>query len=411
MNIEMITKRISKDLQTLGGFTSTPGNGCTRLPFTKEAREAVNYLRTAMTEAGLDIHEDEAGNLIGVLYGEDREAPAVVMGSHYDTVLNGGCFDGIAGVISAIEIARLMKENNVKLKRNFVVIGFCDEEGLRFGTGYFGSKAMLGQLTMKDLTDFKDRDGISVYDAMKGYNLVPEKIFDAKVDLEKIKSFIELHIEQGPVLDARKVEIGLVECIVGIQRYMITVHGRADHAGTTPMDMRIDAVEAATKVISKIPDWAREKGDGSVATTGFMKVLPGGMNVVAESVEFSVDIRSRNNDNINDITAKIKAELDKQCAAVGGSYDIATKLIITPVHLCEPMLDVLEDSCKEHGYSYQRIVSGAGHDALAIGQVLNTVMVFVPSKDGRSHCPVEWTEYMDFAKAITVTYDLVMSQQ
>ena len=411
MNLELVTKRVQQDLENLGKFTSTPGNGCTRLPFTPEARQAVDFLRGLMTDAGLDIHEDEAGNLIGILYGEDREAPAVVMGSHYDTVLNGGCFDGIAGVVSAIEIARQLKENNVPLKRNYIAIGFCDEEGLRFGTGYFGSKAMLGQLTMSDLTDFKDRDGISVYDAMKGYGLVPEDIFKAKWDLSKIKSFIELHIEQGPVLDAKKIELGLVECIVGIQRYMITVHGRADHAGTTPMDMRIDAVEAATKVISKIPDWAREKGDGTVATTGYVKVLPGGMNVVAESCEFSVDIRSRNNDNINDIADKIRAALDTYCAEHNATYDIATKLVITPVNLSEDMLGKMAKSCEEHGFSYQRIVSGAGHDSLAIGQVLDTVMLFVPSKDGRSHCPVEWTDYKEFAKAINVMYDLVLAQQ
>lgn len=411
MKIEMIAERISKDLETLKDFTSTPGNGCTRLPFTKEARGAADYLINSMTEAGLEVHEDAVGNIIGVLYGQDPQAPAVVMGSHYDTVLNGGCFDGIAGVVSAIEIARQLKANSVPLKRNFVVVAFCDEEGLRFGTGYFGSKAVLGQLTMSDLTDFRDRDGVSVYDAMKQYNLVPEKLSEAKWDLSKIKSFIELHIEQGPVLDARKVEIGLVQCIVGIQRYMITVHGRADHAGTTPMDMRIDAVEIATKVISKIPDMAREKGEGNVATTGYIKVLPGGMNVVAGSVEFSVDIRSKKTDNIDDIVAKIKAELEEHCGAHGASYEIATKLVITPVHLCEPMLDVLEKSCQQREYSYQRIISGAGHDALAIGQLLDTVMVFVPSKDGRSHCPVEWTDYADFAKAITVIYDLVLDQQ
>ena len=187
---------------------------------------------------------------------------------------------------------------------------------------------------------------------------------------------------------------------------MVTVHGRADHAGTTPMDMRLDAVDAATKVISKIPDWAREKADGTVATTGYINTVPGGMNIVAEKVEFTVDIRSKNNDNINDIARRIRAALDREVSAMGGSYEIDTKLVITPVNLSQEMLSVMEESCKAHDYSYKYLPSGAGHDSLEIGQVLPTVMIFVPSKEGRSHCPVEFTKYSDLAKASVVMAEL-----
>ncbi|MBR5584330.1 MAG: hydantoinase/carbamoylase family amidase, partial [Lachnospiraceae bacterium] len=303
MELVKIKERISENLDTLKQFTATPGNGCTRLPFTKEARDAVNYLKTVMEEAGLEVWEDAAGNVLGVLKGEDENAPCVMMGSHYDSVTNGGDYDGIAGAVCAIEVARQLKDRGITPKRNFVAVGFCDEEGLRFGTGYFGSGAMLGNRDVAYCKNFKDTNGISIYDAMKSYGLDPEKIEDAKWPEGSIGEFLELHIEQGPVLDAEKIQLGLVDCIVGIQRYMVTVHGRADHAGTTPMDMRLDAVDAATKVISKIPDWAREKGAGTVATTGYIKTTPGGMNIVAEKVEFTVDIRSINNDYINDITA------------------------------------------------------------------------------------------------------------
>ena len=411
MNKGIIAKRIQKDLEELAVFNSTPGQGCTRLPFTKEARQAADYIKTLMADAGLKVREDEAGNVIGVLEGEDPQAPALVVGSHYDTVINGGIFDGLAGIVTGIEIARLLKENDVQLKRNFVVVGFNDEEGMRFGTGYFGSKAMLGQISIEDLHRYKDKDDISVYEAMKEYGLIPEEVLKAKQDLSKIKAFVELHIEQGPVLYQNNLEIGLVECIVGIQRYIVTVKGRADHAGTTPMDMRIDAVEAATKVISKIPDWAREKGEGTVATTGFVKVLPGGMNIVAEEVQFTIDIRSSNNDSINDIAAKIRGELDKACEANGASWQMDNKLTIKPLDLNQDMVSILQKKTVQRGYSWKRMLSGAGHDALAIGQMLDTVMVFVPSKDGRSHCSVEWTEYADIAKAVTVIYDLIMDMQ
>lgn len=406
MAIETITGRIATDLESLKKYTATPGDGCTRLPFTKEARDAVEYLKKTMEEIGLKVREDAAGNVFGVLEGEDPDAPCVMMGSHYDSVVNGGDFDGIAGVVCAMEAARQLKERGVTPKRNFVVAGFCDEEGMRFGTGYFGSGAMLGNRDVEYCKKFKDTDGISIYDAMKGYGLDPEKITDAKWPEGSIGSFLELHIEQGPVLDAENIELGLVDCIVGIQRYMVTVHGRADHAGTTPMDMRLDAVDAATKVISKIADWAREKADGTVATTGYINTVPGGMNIVAEKVEFTVDIRSCNNDNINDITKRIRAALDHETAAMGGSYEMDNKLTITPVQLSEEMLQIMAEDCKEKGYSYKRLASGAGHDSLEIGQVLPTVMLFVPSKEGRSHCPVEFTKYSDFAKASVIMTDL-----
>ena len=406
MGIEDVTGRIARDLEHLKQYTATPGNGCTRLPFTKEARDAVNYLKELMTEAGLEVTEDAAGNVIGTLKGEDPDAPCVMMGSHYDSVVNGGDYDGIAGVICAIEVARILKEEGFVPKRNFVVVGFCDEEGMRFGTGYFGSGAMLGHRDVEYTKKFADTDGVTIYDAMKGYGLDPEKIGEAAWKEGSIGQFLEAHIEQGPVLDAEGTELGLVEGIVGIQRYMVTVHGRADHAGTTPMDMRMDAVDAATKVISKIADWAREKADGTVSTVGYINTVPGGMNIVAEKAEFTVDIRSMNNDNINDITNRIRKALDKEVAEYGGSYEMDNKLTITPVHLSSEMLDFMEADCKERGYTYRRMPSGAGHDSLEIGQSIPTVMIFTPSKEGRSHCPVEFTKYSEFAKASVIMKDL-----
>ncbi len=406
MGIEDVTGRIARDLEHLKQYTATPGNGCTRLPFTKEARDAVNYLKELMTEAGLEVTEDAAGNVIGTLKGEDPDAPCVMMGSHYDSVVNGGDYDGIAGVICAVEVARILKEEGFVPKRNFVVVGFCDEEGMRFGTGYFGSGAMLGHRDVEYTKKFADTDGVTIYDAMKGYGLDPEKIGEAAWKEGSIGQFLEAHIEQGPVLDAEGTELGLVEGIVGIQRYMVTVHGRADHAGTTPMDMRMDAVDAATKVISKIADWAREKADGTVSTVGYINTVPGGMNIVAEKVEFTVDIRSMNNDNINDITNRIRKALDKEVAEYGGSYEMDNKLTITPVHLSSEMLDFMEADCKERGYTYRRMPSGAGHDSLEIGQSIPTVMIFTPSKEGRSHCPVEFTKYSEFAKASVIMKDL-----
>ncbi|MCC8128163.1 MAG: M20 family metallo-hydrolase [Clostridiales bacterium] len=407
MDRDKITKRISADLKYLKEFTATPGNGCTRMPFTQETRYAAEYLKKIMEDAGLEVREDCVGNVFGTLPGEDRSLPCVMVGSHYDSVYNGGDYDGIAGVISAVELARLLQDEGKRLRSDLVVAAFMDEEGCRFGTGYFGSKCMLGQMTVEECKHYTDKDDISVYDAMTEYGLVPENLKDAAWPEGSIGHYIELHIEQGPVLDANQIELGLVNCIVGIQRYIVKVQGRSDHAGTTPMDMRQDAVNMAAKVIGKIGDMAKAEGSGTVATVGYMKVTPSAMNVVAESVDFSIDIRSTDNAIIDKIASQIWAELDRETQATGASWSADSKLTITPVDLSPAMLDIMEESCKEHGYSYLRMPSGAGHDALAIGQSLDTVMIFVPSKDGRSHCPVEYTPYEAFSKAIEVLYDLI----
>ena len=407
MDIEKVTGRIAQDLEYLKKFTATPEAGCTRLPFTKEFREAADYLKGEMESIGLEVKEDAAGNVFGILRGTDPSLPCVMTGSHIDSVLHGGNYDGIGGVVCSLEAARQIVDMGLEHKRDLVVVGFMDEEGMRFGTGYFGSGAMLGHRDPEYTRKFADTNGVTIAEAMKEYGLDPDKIQDAKWPDGSIGNFIEAHIEQGPVLDQKHIEIGLVTGIVGIQRYMVTIHGRADHAGTTPMDMRLDAADAAAKVISKIADWAREKADGTVATVGLIKVPNGGMNIVAEQVEFTVDIRSMNNDNINDIANRIKAALARECKIMGGSFEIDPKLVITPVELSSSMLDTLEDSCKKRGYSYMRMPSGAGHDSLEIGQQLPTVMVFVPSKDGRSHTPVEFSKYSDLAKASVLMTDLI----
>lgn len=407
LDLKKIKHRIKADLEAMKAFTATPGNGCTRMPFTKETRLAAEYLKKVMADAGLEVREDCVGNVFGVLPGEDRTLPCIMMGSHYDSVYNGGDYDGIAGVICAIETARVFNEEGTQLKCDFVVAAFMDEEGCRFGTGYFGSKCMLGQMTVEECKEYTDKDDITVYDAMKEYGLAPKELKAAAWAAGSIGYFIEPHIEQGPVLDSEKTELGLVDCIVGIQRYMVTVNGRADHAGTTPMHMRKDAVSIASKVISEIDRMAIEEGEDTVATVGYIRTVPGAMNIIADSVEFSIDIRSRNNDIINRIAAQIRKRLEEETTAVGAQYSMDSKLTITPVCLDEQMLSIMEESCKAHGYSYRRLPSGAGHDALAIGQVLPTVMLFVPSKDGRSHCPVEYTSYGDFAKAVQVLHDLL----
>lgn len=400
-------ERIEKNLKDFAAFSTTPNEGCSRLPFSKETREGANKLKELMSDANLSVVEDGVGNIFGTRKGMDSTKPTILCGSHYDSVYNGGNFDGIAGVMAAIEIAKLLDKNNVRLERDYTVAAFMDEEGTRFATGYFGSRAILGEVSDDEINNFTDKDDISIREAMIAYGLNPDDIKSVIWDKDRIGTFLELHIEQGPVLDEKKIDLGIVSGIVGMERYMITVKGRADHAGTTPMDMRKDAVDIAAKVISKISDFAKETEKGTVATTGLINVKPGGMNIVASEVEFSIDIRSIDKNVVSEVYRKIANLLDQLTAEVDASWESRKTLDVKPALMDGNLIGKMEKYAKDRNYSYNIMPSGAGHDALVIGKRYPTAMIFVPSVNGRSHSPEEYTPYEYFEKGINVLYDLI----
>lgn len=402
--IKEITSNIEKHLKCLREFTSTRGNGVTRFPFTQEAKEAVQYLENEMKKVGLETRIDESGAVIGRLEGQENKA--ILIGSHYDSVKYGGEFDGIAGIVCGIEVARLLKKKDFIPKYSLEIIGTNDEEGARFKSGFFSSKAMLGQLSISDLKNLKDANNISIYDAMKEYGLNPEEICKAKRNLDDIKGFLEIHIEQGPVLEKHGSDIGIVDTIVGMQRYMVTIHGRADHAGTTPMDMRIDALEVVAKIISNIGDIARLYKN-AVATVGSIKVLPNEINTIAQNVTFSIDIRSTKQEIVDCIYEKIAQQIEKITSRYDSKYSITNTLSVKPVDMNEKIKGKIEEGCKKRNFSYEHINSGAGHDSLPMAGAVDTAMIFVPSKGGRSHCKEEFTSYEYLAKATLVALDTI----
>ena len=405
--VKDITQRVKEHLEALREFTATPGEGVTRLPFTNEARQAIDYLRNAMEEAGLSVRLDATGALIGRLEGSDPDAPAIMIGSHYDTVRSGGAYDGIAGVVAAIETVRAIRESGAKLRHPIDVCAFNDEEGIMYGIGFLSSKAMIGARTVRELKEYKDPDGESLYDAMKRFGLEPEDIGTCALDPEKVRCFLEVHIEQGPVLHAKGVELGLVDVIAGLRRYRITMHGEANHAGSTPMDMRHDAVEAAAKVISLIPGWAREVGEGTVATVGYMRVSPNALNTVAGEVEWTIDCRSSRMENVNAVLIKMMQKLEEVKEETGVEYVFEPLVSIEPGVMEPHLVDLLEEACKEKGYSCRRMLSGASHDAHILCEKVPCAMIFIPSKDGVSHSPLEHSEYFDLAHAIDVSAAMI----
>ena len=402
--LKLIEDNIIKALDALQEFTATPGCGVTRFPYTKEARDACSYLKKLMEAVGLAVRMDNSGAVIGRLEGK---SPATIMiGSHFDSVKHGGAYDGIAGVVCAIEVARLLKESGTELGYSLEVIATNDEEGARFNVGLFTGKVLLGQLSSEDLKAQVDADGVSVYQAMAAYGLKPEEIAEHKRD--DIKAFIEIHIEQGPVLEAEHKEIGIVDVIVGIKRARIRINGRADHAGTMPMHMRKDALEQATKVISKIGDRARLFRN-CVATVGYLQVEPNVMNIIPQSVTFVVDIRGVDEETIMTQYYSLLADLDKMSLESGLTYDVENLLYAEPVRMDEEIKGHFEMSCIERQYDYMHLPSGAGHDAQIFGAQLPAAMLFVPSAGGRSHCPEEKSEAKDLAKAVLVAYDALQT--
>ena len=399
-----IEANIVKALESLQKFTATPGCGVTRLPYTEEARAACAYLKERMEAVGLAVRLDNSGAVIGRMEGKD--SATIMIGSHFDSVKHGGAYDGIAGVVCAIEVARLLQESGKELRYSLEVIATNDEEGARFNAGLFTGKVLLGQLTCDDIKGQVDADGISVYQAMAAYGLKPEKIAQHKRD--DIKAFIEIHIEQGPVLEVEHKEIGIVDVIVGIKRARIRINGRADHAGTMPMHMRKDALEQATKVISKIGDRARLFRN-CVATVGYMQVEPNVMNIIPQSVTFVVDIRGVDEETIMTQYYSLLADLDKMSLESGLIYEVENLLYAQPVLMDEEIKGHFEMSCITRELAYMHLPSGAGHDAQIFGAKLPAAMLFVPSAGGRSHCPEEKSEAQDLAKAVLVAYDAITS--
>lgn len=404
MDSVKLEKEIGRHISTLSLITSTKGHGVTRFPFTNEARECCEYLKLQMEEAGMQVSLHNSGSIIGRVQGEVDET--ILLGSHYDSVYQGGAYDGTAGVITALEAVKLIKETGKTPYYSLEVIATNDEEGVRFKTGLFTGKVFWGQYTPEDLKQFADVDGITLYQAMNDFGIDPDNILNGKVAPSKFKAFLEVHIEQGPILEHNKMDIGIVNTIVGFRRKMITVNGRADHSGTIPMDMRIDAVEIATKVISKIGDIARDHGN-SVATVGHIEVQPNAINTIANKVIFSTDVRSVSSEHIDSIYQRIELLLEEVSRKYNGNIEIKETLNITPLQMNKELQEIMSESCVENNYSYMAISSGAGHDAQIFGTKIPVAMMFVPSSSGRSHCPEEYTDNFYMAQATVILKSMI----
>jgi allantoate deiminase len=405
MRIQANIQRIQRDIEALTQFTASPGAGVTRFSFTAEDRQAREYIKSQMAASHLTVYEDAAGTIVGRREGSRTAAPAVMIGSHFDSVKNGGPFDGPAGVVAALEIARVLDENRIATEYPLEFIAMIEEEGGRFGAGLFGSRAMTGKIPPDELLNYHDDAGISVARAMQDFGLKPEALLSAVRSPDQLKAFLELHIEQGPILEKTGTDVGLVETVVGIEQWEIEIQGRPDHAGTTPMNMRADALVAAADVIKQIYRLASQSEAGTVATVGKLLVSPGAGNIVPGKATFSVDIRSDNATDIQQLGEAIKEFLFSLAQEYPGILTrMSPVLSIDPTPLSSCILQIFEEEAGIVGITSRRMRSGAGHDAMVMASLTEVGLVFVPSRDGRSHCPEEWTDYYKLKKGV----DLVL---
>lgn len=385
-------------LQRLGQVGST-ANGLWRQPYTPDYERAVAMVQSWMSQRGLVVRIDDIGNVIGRVEGRNPHLKAVAVGSHLDTVKGGGNFDGALGVVGGlVAVGNLVQSLGAPL-RSVEVIGFIGEEGSRFPGGFLGSKWMAGALGEAELRK-TDEAGINVVQAMQacGYSACSASS-SPRTDLE---CFIELHIEQGPVLETAGARLGVVLSIVGIRQALVTVKGRADHAGTTPLGLRQDALLASAQMIVDMDETVRQSGGQPVFTVGRLTTHPGATNVVAGDVTFTVDLRDPASDRLNGLYASLQETSRDVAEQKHVLVDWRETLAVQPVG-CDPALTrVLAEAARELGSEPLEVVSGAGHDALVAASFSRIGMLFVPSRGGRSHCAEEYTTPEDCALGTAV---------
>ncbi|EQB4331511.1 Zn-dependent hydrolase [Providencia stuartii] len=407
--METSTLRIQRHLEQLAEFTATPGQGTTRMSYSEQDKQARDYIKQQMRALGLQVREDAIGNIYGRLEGSEEGLPAVIIGSHFDSVPHGGAFDGPAGIVTGLDVVARIREQQLQPRYPLEVIALVEEEGTSFGRGLMASSVITGLIGTQTLYQLKDRQGVSAAQRMADAGFNADKAAEVVLAPSSVKAFLELHIEQGPVLEQANEDIGIVDIIVGIAQLEVKLSGKAGHAGTTPMDMRADALVNASRIISQIPDIATAAGDNTVATVGRLNVLPNGANVIPSEVTFSVDIRSRNESALRNTIEQIIALVKQESAKGNIQSDIVQPLYVSPTELASEIHQLMVQHAQKQGLRYRTMVSGAGHDTMIFAGITRTGLIFVPSRNGLSHHPDEWTDYAQIALGADVMFATVRS--
>jgi allantoate deiminase len=357
------------------------GGGVSRFAWTPELGRANEWLVGRLQELGLETEIDPAGNVLGRW--EEGEGTAVLIGSHLDTVPRGGRYDGALGVLAAIEVVRMLKREGVSLRRPLWIVSFNDEEGSRFQTGMLGSRAFIGDV---DPEDWRRR---GVADAMAAGGFDFERLGEAKA-VDRVGAYLELHIEQGPVLEQEGLDLGIVSGIAGLLGFRVRLTGEANHAGTTPMASRRDALAGAARIVLELRDEARSRGD-MTANVGILTVAPGGFNVIPGTAEFTIDARAGDADAFVRAEKFVRDSLKRVAAEEQLELEVTETHRKPPTPLDAELQELLARGAAAEGATARTMPSGAGHDAMVLAKRVAAAMLFVPSRGGISHSPDEYT--------------------
>ncbi|CZE47313.1 M20 family metallo-hydrolase [Campylobacter geochelonis] len=378
-------QRLKQNLEEISKFGALEGGGLTRLAFSKEEEMAKKYLINLAKNAGLEVQVDGIGNIFATLKGGDSNLPPVATGSHLDSVKEGGFYDGPLGVICSLEALQTIKEKQIPHLRDITLVVFSCEESSRFNHATVGSKTITKKLNLSNLKEIKDKSGISIYQAAKSCRYDIDNLENQTLKDNQIYAFLELHIEQGPVLEAKQIPVGIVTGIASPIRYELTLNGRADHSGATPMSMRKDALVCASEIIIAIEKCAKAYKT-AVGTVGFVEATPGVLNVIPGSARLGIDLRDICKDDLIALDKDVTNAIKQICSNKDISYELKELSRSFPVKLSEKIIKTLENEALNLGIKTLNLPSGAGHDTMNLDCAASHIgMIFIPCKDGISH--------------------------
>lgn len=404
MDIRINLERLKEEIESLGHIGRDPKGGISRPSFSKADLEARAWLKEKIKAAGLSLREDGAGNIFGRIDGKGK---TIMVGSHTDTVINGGMFDGSVGVLSALECLRRIKEEGKPLSKPLEMASFTDEEGNLVGD-FLGSRAFVGQLKKEDLEKGLTQFGTPFVKILKGTDFTIESIMEAHKQSPEVEAFLEIHIEQGPVLETENKPIGIVDCIAGKHYRWCSFLGRASHAGTTPLELRQDAFLGLADFTLRSTQHVATEFYGNMVTIGRVGVKPGAFNIVPAQADFSFEFRSPSKETLAQLETSLFAIADNVASARGLQF--TSKLVdkTDPVIIPQRIINIIKEECEKLGYPYTTLASGAGHDGQILASVAEPGMIFIPCLDGISHSPQEMIEWEDLEKGANLLLQVIL---
>ncbi|HEY0332081.1 MAG TPA: Zn-dependent hydrolase [Rhodopseudomonas sp.] len=404
-NLQIDATRLWSTIHDTAKFGGTPKGGVRRLTLSAEDKQVRDWFAAALKAAGCEVHVDALGNMFGLRKGRDMSKPPIGLGSHLDTQPTGGKFDGILGSLAALEVVRTLNDAGIETELPLCVANWTNEEGSRYAPAMMGSAAYVGEFTPQDILSRKDSDGVSVAEALDGIGYRG----DSPLGTQKFSSFVELHIEQGPILEAENKTIGVVDSGQGVLWYDGRVAGFESHAGSTPMQLRRDALAALSEVVLAVERIATELGPNAVGTIGEAVIARPSRNVIPGEIAFTIDMRSADEAIMDALDKNLRSAAAE--IAARRKVEIALDLVwrIAPTHFDARLVDAVQTAATELGYSHRRITSGAGHDSCNLNTVMPAAMIFVPCKDGVSHNELEDAKQADCGAGANVLLHTVLA--